>query len=504
VAEAVEQLRRRLAEISDLGRARALLAWDERTHMPPAGADQRSRQMATLARLRHELLSADELGRLLDAAAAETERAGEESDDVCLVRIARREWSKARRVPSELRADLTRHGSLGEHAWAAAKAGSDFPALLPLLERNVELRRRYADCFDGFEGFEHPYDPLLDDYEPGASTEWMRALLAELRDGVVSLTEEIEASGTSVDDSFLHGSFDPGRQRQVVQGVLERLPLPEQGWRLDPTAHPFASAIATTDIRLTTSYAAGYLGSGLWSAIHEAGHGLYESGIAPELRRTPLCRPPSLGLHESQSRLWENWVGRSAPFLGWLAPTLRAVFPEPFSGVDADALHRAAGKVERTPIRVSADQVTYNLHIVLRFELELELFEGKLQVRELPEAWNARTAEYLGLDVADDAAGILQDVHWASGSFGYFPTYSLGNIMAAQIWDVVRGEVPELDSDLAAGDFGPLFESLRRRLYRHGGKWMPQETFERATGTTLSVRPYLDYLRKTAADVYGI
>ena len=504
MAESLEQLRRRLAEISDLGRARALLAWDERTHMPAAGADQRSRQMATLARLRHELLRSDELGRLLDEAGGEAEGRDADSDDACLVRIARREWSKARRVPSELRAELTRQGALSEHAWVSAKAESDFGALLPHLERNFELRRRYAECFDGYQGFEHPYDPLLDDFEPGASTERMRVLLGELRDGVVALTEQVEASGVVVEDAFLRGSFDPGRQRQVVQTVLESLPLPEEGWRLDPTAHPFASAISTTDIRLTTHYDAAYLGAGLWSGIHEAGHGLYESGIAPELRRTPLCRPPSLGLHESQSRLWENWVGRGAPFLEWLAPRLRDAFPEQFSTVDAAALHRAAGRIERTPIRVNADEVTYNLHIVLRFELELELFEGKLEVSELPEAWNARTAEYLGLEVADDAHGVLQDVHWASGSFGYFPTYSLGNIMAAQIWEVVRTDLPDLADQLAAGDFRPLFEALRERLYRHGGKWMPQETFERATGTTLSVEPYLAYLRGRAEAVYGI
>ena len=504
MAESLEQLRRRVAEISDLGRARALLAWDERTHMPAAGADQRSRQMATLARLRHELLGSDELGRLLDEAGGEAEGLDADSDDACLVRIARREWSKARRVPSELRAELTRQGALSEHAWVSAKAESDFKALRPHLERNFELRRRYAECFDGYHGFEHPYDPLLDDFEPGASTERMRALLGELRDGVVALIEHVEASGVVVDDACLRGSFDPERQREVVQGVLESLPLPEEGWRLDPTAHPFASAIATTDIRLTTHYDAAYLGTGLWSGIHEAGHGLYESGIAPELRRTPLCRPPSLGLHESQSRLWENWVGRGAPFLEWLAPRLRDAFPEQFSAVDAAALHRAAGRIERTPIRVNADEVTYNLHIVLRFELELELFEGKLEVSELPEAWNARTAEYLGLEVADDAHGVLQDVHWASGSFGYFPTYSLGNIMAAQIWDAVRGDLPDLDGQLAAGDFRPLFEALRKRLYRHGGKWMPQETFERATGSTLSVEPYLEYLRGKAAAIYGI
>jgi carboxypeptidase Taq len=502
VSGAIEELREHFAEISDLGRARALMAWDERTHMPAAGAEQRALQMATLARLRHKLLAGEKTGRLLDAAAADA--ADPESVEAGLVRIGRREWEKARRVPAELRAELTRQGSLAEHAWVTARREADFEALRPHLERNVELRRRYGECFDGFEGFEHPYDPLLDDFEPGASTAEMRALLGELRDGVAALTAEIEASGIAVDDSILHGSFAPDEQRALVRGVLERLPLPDAGWRLDPTAHPFASAISTTDIRLTTSYDPGYLGSALWSTIHEAGHGLYESGIATELRRTPLCRPPSLGLHESQSRLWENWVGRGRGFLEWLLPALREAFPERFSGVDAEALHRAAHKIERSPIRVAADEVTYNLHIALRFELELALFDGELEVEELPEAWRARTEEYLGLEVADDAAGVLQDVHWAGGSFGYFPTYSLGNVMAAQIWEAVRSDLPDLDDQLAAGEFGLLFERLRARLYRHGGKWMPRETFERASGAELSVQPYLAYLRGTAEGVYEI
>jgi carboxypeptidase Taq len=503
VPSALESLRARLAEISDLGRARALLAWDERTKMPPAGAEARASQLGTLARIRHERLASEETGRLLEQAATESHGKAEDSD-ACLVRVARREWEKARRVPAELRAELTRAASLAEHAWVAARRRSDFAALLPHLERNVELRRRYAECFDGFEQVARPYDALLDDFEPGMATAEMAAVLAELRQGVVELVEAVGRAGTVVDDGCLRGSFPVERQTGLVEELLERLPLPAAGWRLDPTAHPFASAISTTDVRLTTSYDPTYLGAALWSTIHEAGHGLYEGGIAAELRRTPLCRPPSLGLHESQSRLWENWVGRSRPFLAWLRPRLAGAFPEALGGVDIDALHRAAHLIGPSLIRIHADEVTYNLHIALRFELELELFEGDLALGDLPDAWNARTAEYLGLEVPDDANGVLQDVHWAAGSFGYFPTYALGNVMAAQIWEAVRAELPDLDAQLAAGDFEPLFEALRRRLYRHGAKRMPRETFERAAGAELSVEPYLRYLRGVASDVYGI
>jgi len=504
VASALEPLREQLAEISDLGRARALLAWDERTQMPAAGADARASQLGTLARVRHQLLASDRTGRLLDAAASAAESLDEDSDDACLVRIARREWEKARRVPADLRAELTRRASLAEHAWVGARRSSDFAALLPHLEQNVELRRRYAECFAGFEQFERPYDALLDDFEPGMATAEMAQLLGELREGVAELVAAVGRSTRDVDDACLRGSFPVEGQRRLVEGILERLPLPAAGWRLDPTAHPFASAISTTDIRLTTSYGEGYLGAALWSTIHEAGHGLYESGMAPELRRTPLCRPPSLGLHESQSRLWENWVGRGRPFLSWLHPRLVEAFPEPLDGVDAATLHRAAHVIEPSLIRIHADEVTYNLHIALRFELELEIFEGDLRLSDLPDAWNARTSEYLGLEVPDNARGVLQDVHWSAGSFGYFPTYSLGNVMAAQIWQAVRADLPGLDGQLAAGEFEPLFERLRARLYRHGGKRMPRDTFERAAGARLSVKPYLRYLRGVAAEVYGV
>jgi carboxypeptidase Taq len=503
MASALEQLRERLAEVSDLGRARALLAWDERTQMPPAGADARAAQLATLAGVRHQRLSADETGRLLDAAAVEAEEEADESEGRCLVAIASREWEKARRVPAELRSELTRCGSLAEHAWVAARRRSDFAGLLPHLRRNVELRRRYADCFHGFEQVQRPYDALLDDFEPGMSTEEIATLLADLREGVAALVAEVGRGGRGIDDSCLRGAFPLEAQQRLVSEVLERLPLPAGGWRLDSTAHPFASAISTTDIRLTTSYDPAYVGAALWSTIHEAGHGLYESGIGAELRRTPLCRPPSLGLHESQSRLWENWVGRGRPFLGWLHPRLAGAFPDALGETDAEELYRATHRIEPTPIRILADEVTYNLHIVLRFELELEIFEGNLALADLPEAWASRTSDYLGLEVPDDARGVLQDVHWAAGSFGYFPTYSLGNVMAAQIWDAVAAELPELDSQLAAGDFEPLFARLRERLYRHGGKLMPRPTFERAAGATLSVEPYLRYLREMASDVYG-
>jgi carboxypeptidase Taq len=504
VSPRLEQLQLRLAQISDLGRARALLDWDQRTQMPPAGAEARAEQLATLARIRHEMLVSEELGALLDGAAQEVEDEAYDSNEASLVRVARREWEKARRVPAELRAEITRAASLAEHAWAGFRERSDFAGFLPYLERNIELRRRYAECFDGFPGFEHPYDPLLDDFEPGMTTAEASAILVQLRDGIRPLVAAIPTDPNPVDDSCLYGEFPLQAQDRLAREVVAALPLEAGAWRLDATVHPFATAISPSDIRITTRFEDDYIGAALWAVIHEAGHGMYENGIPRELWRSPLSSPASLAFHESQSRMWENWVGRGRPYLEHLLPRLRELFPDRFSDIDSEALYRAANRIEPSLIRVEADQVTYNLHIVMRFELELELFEGRLKPAELPDAWNARTAEYLGLEVPDDAAGVLQDVHWAGAAFGYFPTYSLGNVIAGQIWDAVADDLPDLEDQISRGELVPLRDWLRERLHRHGNKFMPEELIERVVAGPIDVTPYLRQLRERAAEMYGI
>jgi carboxypeptidase Taq len=496
-----QELLERFAEIGDLGRARALLAWDERTMMPPGGAESRAEQIATLTRVRHDRLASAELEALLDELRPEAEELAYDSDEASMVRVATREVRKARRVPTELRAEMARTASIAEHAWVEAKDQSDFQLFLPHLERNVELKRRYIECFDDFE---HPYDPLLDDYEPEATTAEVRTVLGDLREGLRPLVAAIAEHPDEVDSSCLHGEFPLETQRRLVADLIEDLPLDEDAWRLDTTVHPFSISIATTDIRLTTRYDESYIGASLWSAIHEAGHGLYENGIDAALRRTPLCRPPSLGFHESQSRTWENWVGRGRPYLTWIHPRLRDAFPERLDGVDPEALYRGANRVTPSLIRMEADELTYNLHVALRFELELEIFEDRLPLADLPEAWNARTKEYLGLDVPDDARGVLQDVHWAAGSFGYFPTYSLGNVLAGQIWARATEAIPDLDERLARGELRPLGEWLREHLYRHGGKLTPAEMIERVAGEPISVGPYLAQMRRKFGEIYGL
>jgi carboxypeptidase Taq len=501
VSDAYQELVARLGAISDLGRAAGVLAWDERTHMPRGGAEPRAEQLATLARIRHEMFTADEIGRLL----SELESWGAEqdyaSDEASTIRLALREWRKARRVPSDLAAEIASAESAAEHAWVDARAASDFNALLPHFRKLLDLKRRLIACFDDFE---HPYDVLLDDFEPEMTVAQVRPVLESLRDGLTPLLERITSSGAELDPSCLHGDFDLDRQHELGQALCEAMPLRDGGWRLDDTAHPFASGFAPSDIRLTTRYERGFLGTTIWSIIHEAGHGIYESGMPDELRRLPIGEPPSLGLHESQSRLWENWVGRSRPFQTVVLGLLSGHFPDAFRDVDAEQLYRAANAVRPSLIRTEADEVTYNLHIVIRFELELELFEERIALEDLPEAWNERYAKYLGLEVPDVADGVLQDVHWPSGAFGYFPTYSLGNVIAAQLWDAAASEIPDLDAGLESGNLEPLRGWLDSRLYTLAGRFTPAETLERAVGGSLDTAPLLAHLERKYGELYGL
>jgi carboxypeptidase Taq len=368
-----------------------------------------------------------------------------------------------------------------------ARRDSDYASFRPYLERNLELKRRYVECF---EWTDSPYTPLLDDYEPGMLTTEVREVFSVLRPALT----ELVASAPEVDASFLEGEFPADDQRAFAERVLDTLGFEDGAWRLDPTAHPFCTSFSNRDVRLTTRYQPDNLES-VWSTLHEAGHGLYAHGIADSLLRSPLGGAPSLGLNESQSRTWENLVGRSRPFWEHWYGALQETFPE-LGGVDLDAFVRAINRAEPGLIRVDADETTYSLHIVLRFELEQELLEGTVSLDDLPDVWNARMKEFLGVDVPDDAHGVLQDVHWSGGGIGYFPTYALGNVISLQIWAVVRRALPDLDAQLAAGDLRPLSDWLRDNLYALGRKLTPKETIERLTGSPeIDPAPYLDYLR---------
>jgi carboxypeptidase Taq len=499
MSDALTELRERLAEIADLNAAGGLLGWDQQTMMPDRAAPLRAEQLGTLGKLVHERFTDDAIGRLLDAAEANGIEAG--SVDAAMLRVTRRDWEKARRVPSELAAELARAGALGHRAWVEARERSDFGAFLPYLRCNVELKLRYVECFDGYDD---PYDVLLDDYEEGMTSAEVDALFTELRAGLVPLIAAIAERGDAVDDAALHGDFPVERQRQLVSRVVRRLGWSADGWRLDEAAHPFATSFGPGDVRLTTRYDPAYVGMALYGAIHEFGHGLYESQVDPALARGPLGEGVSLGVHESQSRLWENVVGRGRPFAGWLHGQLREVFPEQFGGVDADAFHRAVNRVQPSLIRVEADEATYGLHIILRFELERAMIAGTVALEDLPDAWNARMQQYLGVEVPDDAHGVLQDVHWSGGDIGYFATYALGNLISAQLWERARADLPGLDEELAAGDGSALRGWLGEHVHRFGRRFPPRELVARATGGPIAVEPFLTYLRGKLGPIYGL
>jgi carboxypeptidase Taq len=497
VSTQLEALRRHMAELSDLYSIGGLLFWDQQTVMPPAGGDHRAEAAATLARVIHARETAPELGTLLDA--LEPWAAGEDpdSDDARLVWWIRRDFEKAVRVPADLAADLSRAKALGQQSWIEARAANSFAPFRDALAQQVELRHRYVACFDGFE---HPYDALLDDFEPGLTTAELRPLFAELRDALVPLVAAAGDPEQERNDGAFFGEFDAEAQRVAVVDVLEGLGFDPDAWRLDAALHPFASGIAPDDIRVTTRYDEQDFSVALYSALHEYGHGLYEAQLGRELLRTTLDDPVSLGVHESQSRLWENLVGRGRPFCAWLLPRVNATLPGALDGFDVAGLYRAVNTVQPSLVRTEADETTYNLHIILRFELELALIEGSLAVDDVPAAWDEGTERLLGLEVPGPVEGVLQDVHWSSGLIGYFPTYTVGNLMAAQLWESLREELPDIDADIERGDFAPLRAWLGENVHRHGRKYLPRELLRRVTGDDLQVDPFLRYLREKLAD----
>jgi carboxypeptidase Taq len=485
-------LRESLAEISDLYRAMGVLGWDQRVMMPPLGTPARAEALATLWRIAHEKFVDGEIGSLLERLRPLEESLEYDSDDASLIRVTRRDWEKQRRVPSELRAEMTRAGAQGHQIWVEARASSDFASFLPALERNLELKRRYVECF---EWEDEPYTPLLDDFEPLMTT----SEVADVFDTVQPVLSELVKEAPPIDASFLELSYPEELQREFAERVLATVAFTDGAWRLDKTVHPFCTSFSTRDVRLTTRYHETGLES-LWSTMHEAGHGLYAHGIASSLERTPLAGSPSLGLNESQSRTWENLVARSSPFWSYWYEPLAETFPEQLGSVAVETFLAAINRPEPGFIRVEADETTYSLHIILRFNLERQLIDGSLDPKDLPDAWNHAMLDLLGLEVPNDAQGVLQDVHWSSGGIGYFPTYALGNVISLQIWAAVREAIPDLDEQMEAGDLETLSAWLRHNLYSLGRKLTPKETIERLTGSpTIDPQPYLAYLRDKLA-----
>ena len=484
------ELRERLGELSDLGHVGQVLAWDQQVVMPARGAPARGEAMGTIERLAHDRLTSPELGKLLDAS-------GPDPEDVAIVRVVRRDRDIATRVPGDLAAEITRAGADGLQAWLRAREANDFALFEPALRRNIDLARRYAACFPESE---HPYDALLDRYEPGTTAAQVSALFARLREGLVPLISEI---ATMQDPPTLTGDFTVAAQREIGLEIVQAMGFDSAAWRLDDAVHPFAVSPSPGDVRVTSRFNDRNL-QGLFALMHETGHGLYEHGIDPALARTTLDHGVSLGIHESQSRLWENMVGRSAPFWRHWLPRMHERFPLTLRDVDLDAFLRAINVVKPTLIRVDADEVTYSLHVILRFELELDLIEGTLDPADLPAAWAASMKQMLGVAVPDDLQGVMQDIHWSEGIIGYFPTYAIGNVFAAQLWRAACEDLPDLDADLEAGVYGNLRGWLVDKVHRHGRRLTPAELIEQAVGGPLDPAPLLEHLGLKYRALYGL
>ena len=498
--EKLQQLKNLLGEVWDIYMAAAVLGWDQETYMPPAGVTARGMQLSTLSRIAHTKFTSPEIGELLTELEPEAANWDPDSDEARLIKVTRREYDKATKVPSDFVAEVARVASEAQVAWREAKEKSDFSKFEPYLARIVELRRQYADFFAPYE---HVYDPLLDDFEPGLKTAYVQRIFDALRPQQVALIKAI-AEKPQVDDSFLHQPYDEKKQWDFGVEVITKFGFDWNRGRQDKSAHPFTTNFSVNDVRITTRIVPDFLGTGLFGTMHECGHALYEQGIDPALERTPLGHGASLAIHESQSRLWENLVGRSRPFWEHFYPRLQEYFPAQLGNVDLETFYKGINKVEPSLIRTEADEATYNLHIMLRLELEIALMEGSVEVKDLPEVWNEKMREYLGITPPDDAHGVLQDIHWSMGSLGYFSTYALGNLISAQWWERIHADIPNLDEQIRAGNFADLLAWLREHIHRHGAKFEPQELVKRVTGTGIDPAPYMRYLKTKYGEIYNL
>ena len=499
-AGGLQRLRDVLGEVADLERAGAVLGWDQETNMPPGGVEDRANQLATLSRLAHERFTSSEVAELLDSAAAEVATLPAESDGASLVRVTRRDFEKAVKVPADLVAEMARASTTARPVWLEARARSEWSLFTGAMQVTVDLSRRLAEAL-GYA--ERPYDALIGLTEPGLTTARVESLFAQVKSAVVPLVRAIDGHRDRVDYSVLSRPVDEQRQLELSREIIGHLGYDFERGRQDLSAHPFCISFGPGDVRVTTRTGPTLGDSALLSSVHEAGHAMYEQGVPRSLDRTPLWGGASPGVHESQSRLWENMVGRSPQFCEWLFPRLRKAFPGSLEDVDAERFWRALNAVRPSYIRVDADEVTYNLHIMLRFEIEKDLLDGRLAVTDVPEAWGARVREYLGLEPPGDREGPLQDIHWSIG-LGTFVGYSLGNLISAQLMAAAVGALPELDARFEAGDFSPLLAWLGEHVHRHGRKFTPDELLELATGGPIAAEPWIRYVQEKFGALYGL
>lgn len=495
-----EELQARLHEVDDLNAAATLLNWDQTTYMPPGGAAARGRQLATLQQLAHEKFTDPAIGRLLDALEPVASALAYHSNEASLLRVTRRNYERAIQVPATFTAELASHSAHSYEVWTVARPENDFRAMAPLLQKTLDLSRQLAGFFPNYK---HIADPLIASADYGMNVALLRPLLDELRQALVAIITRI-GEHEQPDDHFLYQHFSEKAQWDFGVAVINAFGYDFKRGRQDKTLHPFMTKFSLGDVRITTRFHENYLAEGIFSTMHEAGHALYEQGIDPDFEGTPLADGTSSGVHESQSRLWENLVGRSLDFWHYYYPRLQACYPAQLKNVEVEAFYRAINKSEPSLIRTDADEVTYNLHVITRFGLELDLLEGKLTIDELPEAWHARYQENLGINAPDDRDGVLQDVHWFAGVIGgEFQGYTLGNVLASQFYATALAQQPAIPSEIANGHFETLHNWLRTNIYQHGAKFTTTELVEQVTGRGLTLEPYLDYLRTKYGAIYG-
>jgi len=496
----LSQLKSIVNQFSDLVSVKGLLHWDLETIMPSGGSAGRGHQLAAVTRIAHETITSDEVGQLLEQLLPYAEQINPDSDDARFIQVTDRLFKKRSLVPASLMAEVAKAASDAHPVWVKARESADFASFESSLENILRLKRQYAAHF---QPYEHVYDPLLDDFEPGLLTADVQSIFSALRPRQVELLRAI-SEREQVDDSFLHQHFNEADQWKFGVGVITDYGYDWNHGRQDKSAHPFTQDIGIGDVRITTRVLENYFPSAFFSTTHESGHGMYCQGIDQNLARTPLAKGASLAIHESQSRMYENVIGRSMPFWSHYYPRLQEIFSTQLGEVSIDAFYKAINKVEPSLIRVEADEATYNMHIMLRLELEIALVDGSLEVKDLPEAWNAGMQDYLGLTPPDDGLGVLQDVHWSHASIGYFSTYALGNLISAQLWERMLDDVPDVAIQIEQGDFEAITSWMRDKVHCHGAKFQPQELVQRITGSKIDQEPYLRYLTKKYTEIYQI
>jgi len=497
----LDTLQERLAEIQSLNNIGAVLGWDQQTQMPEAAAGARAEHLATLGKVLHEKSTTDELGKLIEDAEKEIDGMDSDSFEVALVNMARYNFDQATKVPTEFVAEFQRATALAHNRWAQARAENDFSQFRDDLAKIFEMTQQQAEYL-GYD--DHPYDALLDQYERGMKSADVTRIFNDLRDQLVPIVAGIADNKDKASDALLRLDYPIELQRQFGNEVATKIGFDFDRGRQDLAVHPFCTNFSRNDVRITTRYEIDWFSGGLFSTIHEAGHGMYEQGSAEALDRTPLAGGTSLGVHESQSRLWENVVGRSRNFWTFFYPELQKAFPEQLSNASLDDFYRAINASSPSFIRVEADEVTYCLHIMIRYDLERAVYDGDVKIDDIPAAWNAKYEEYLGITPPNDTLGCLQDVHWSAGIMGYFPTYALGNLLSLQFYEKAIEAHPEIPEQFAEGKFDTLLTWLQDNIYQHGSKYPPKNLIKQVTGEEIRVEPFINYIKNKYGEIYGI